>query len=230
MERILIDENRNKAQEFRKDCQEVMEGASELLATFHAFQEFKRILTLTDAEALIKDPVSYFDQTLRENAGMTMKGRVPDPAALASLFSIERDNYIAIIQGQRIINECTPCHKLVIRKAGKPAISFHTYSLYRSFLTFENGSFGLNDEAIDTECKSFAVYAEQPEAIELHQHFSSLMDLLNKHDEKYHLSNPDKQIIAKSLHLHLAEAYQGKFMLNRQYIVNEIQSLKYQKQ
>ena len=228
-EKILIFEDKGKQQTFLKDAEAVRDAANTLALTFQDFQPFKIVSTLEDFELLCSDPVQYFDETLKANVSLKMTGnRQPDPQVLADLFGIERQNYISLIKGLPVTEDCKPCQtSRVIRKKSKPALSFNEYTSYKSFLTFELGAFNLNTEAIAARQEQYKTFAETEAEVKLYRHFEGLASLLNEHDKQYSLSNLDKQSISKGLHLHLSEAYMGKFMINQQYVLNEIIGLKY---
>ena len=112
---------------------------------------------------------------------------------------------------------------------GRKAISKYQFDQYRDYLLFSAGIFTVNTEAVDADLDRFNVYATTPAEVALYEHFTGLVEILNKHDAMYTLPNPEKKTIANTLHLHLTEAYQGAFMLDVQYLSNEIGKLKYQK-
>jgi hypothetical protein len=150
-----------------------------------------------------------------------------DPEQAARLFNISRDLYNNAVSGMPLVmDDCPECQRAKV-KPGKRAISKHEFSSYREYLTFDAGSFSVNHEAVDSSLDKFNTYAESEEEIELYNHFTALVEMLNKHDSMYTLPNPEKKTIANTLHLHLTEAYQGAFMLDVQYLSNEIGKLKY---
>ena len=96
-DKILIFEDKGKQQTFLKDAEAVRDAANTLALTFQDFQPFKIVSTLEDFELLCSDPVSFFDETLKENVTLKMTGnRQPDPQVLADLFGIDRKNYIRV--------------------------------------------------------------------------------------------------------------------------------------
>jgi hypothetical protein len=222
MEKILVYEDRGKQQAFRKDAEAVKNAANALIQTFEEFQEFKRITTLAEFELLCSEPVEYFDETIKANVSLKMiGGREPDPAILAELFNIDRQNYISIIKGLPVTEGCKPCQQLkVIKKARKPALTYLEYEHYKNFLLFEAGSFNLNTEAIADRLEKFKAFAETPAQLSTLKHWQSLVDTLNKHDELYPINNPTKQAIAKNFNLTLSQAIAGSFGLYNEYMKN----------
>ncbi len=230
-EKILLFEDNARKQDFLKAVEEVRTAAHDLIMTFEAFQEFKRIGTLEEFEQLCKDPVKYFDETLKSNVSLNMTGnRQPDPQVLADLFGIERQNFISLIKGLPVTETCKPCNtSKVIRKKGKPALSYNEFLSFKSFLTYEQQAFNLNTEAIANRLEQFKSFAQTPEEIELYQLFTNMVQQLNNFTEKFPISLQLRQSLKKELRLFLSEGMTGKFMVNPQVIVTEIMNLKSRK-
>lgn len=230
-ERILIYEDNGKRQAFLKDAEATRDAANALILTFQEFQEFKKISSLEDFERLCSDPVQFFDETIK--AGVSLKidgGRQPDQQILADLFGIERQNYISVINGLPITEDCKPCKtSTVIKRRGKPALSYCEYNSYRSFLTFEIGAFSLNTEVIAYHLEEYKAFAETAEEVTLYNLFASLVRQLNEYITLYPIGGTDRQQIAKALRLQLTKGMEGDFRLNDEYLKNEITALKYKK-
>lgn len=225
-ERKLIFTDTGKQQTFLQEVEAVKNDASALVQIFEDFQEFKKIGTLQEFEVLCSDPVQYFDETIKGNVSLKMTGgREPEPTVLADLFGIDRQNYIRVIKGLQITENCKPCQQSkVIKKAGKPALTYSKFLLYKNYLFFEAGAFNLNTEAIASHLEQFKTFASTPAQLSLLKHWQSLVDVLNEHDKLYGISS--KETIAKGLNLHLERAIEGAFMINPFHLKDEIQKNK----
>jgi len=229
--RILVSTDNNALSTFKKDVTDVCDRSNELITLFHAFQKWERIKTIEAAEELMSDPQKAFDAAIVRNVQVTASGLTVDPEQAALLFNVSRSEFLNLCAGLSIPDDsqCVPCQQVKIRK-GKRVISLNEFNRYRDYLTFTTaGIFSVNQTKVDAALDKFSTYAESAEEIELHNHFTALVEMLNKHDSMYTLPNPEKKTIANTLHLHLTEAYQGAFMLDVQYLSNEIGKLKYQK-
>ena len=230
-DKVLISTDNNALSTFKKDVTDVCDRSNELITLFHAFQKWERIKTIEAAEELMSDPQKAFDAAIIRNVQVTASGLTVDPEQAALLFNVSRSEFLNLCAGLSIPDDsqCVPCQQVKIRK-GKRVISLNEFNRYRDYLTFTTaGIFSVNQTKVDAALDKFSTYAESAEEIELHNHFTALVEMLNKHDSMYTLPNPEKKTIANTLHLHLTEAYQGAFMLDVQYLSNEIGKLKYQK-
>jgi hypothetical protein len=223
-EQILIFTDTGKQQTFLKEVEAVKNDASALIVIFEEFQEFKKIRTMQEFELLCSDPLSYFDETIKGNITLKMTGgREPDPVVLADLFGIDRENYSRVIKGLPVTEYCKPCQtSKVIKKGGKPALTYSKYELYKEFLFFEAGAFNLNTEAIADHLEQFKTFANTPAQLSLLKHWQSLVDILNENDRMYGMPAALKLAISKGLSLHLTRAFEGSFMLNPEHLKNEI--------
>jgi len=227
-QKLLISTDRNGIAEFQKAVQGTAEAANQLIQVYEAFQPWEKVTSLDQFTELVSDPKKYFDDTIVVNVHVTARGLTVDPEQAARLFNISRDLYNNAVSGMPLVmDDCPECQRAKV-KPGKRAISKHEFSSYREYLTFDAGSFSVNHEAVDSSLDRFNVYATTEAEIELYNHFTALVELLNKHDSMYTMPNPEKKQIANTLHLHLTEAYQGAFMLDVLYLTKAIQSLKYQ--
>ena len=230
-DKVLISTDNNALSTFKKDVTDVCDRSNELITLFHAFQKWERIKTIEAAEELMSDPQKAFDAAIIRNVQVTASGLTVDPEQAALLFNVSRSEFLNLCAGLSIPDDsqCIPCQQVKIRK-GKRVIGLNEFNRYRDYLTFTTaGIFSVNQTKVDAALDKFSTYAESAEEIELHNHFTALVEMLNKHDSMYTLPNPEKKTIANTLHLHLTEAYQGAFMLDVQYLSNEIGKLKYQK-
>lgn len=223
-EKNLIFIDTGKQQNFLREVEAVKNEASALVQIFEDFQEFKKIDTLTEFEQLCSQPVQFFDDTLKANISLKMTGgRQPEPSVLADLFGLDRENYIRVIKGLPITESCLPCKtSKVIKKAGKPALDYSKFHLYKNYLFFEAGAFNLNTEAIAARLEQYKTFASTPAQLAVLKHWQSLVDALNDHDKKYGIPGNTKQVIAKGLNLHLERAIEGAFMINTQFLKDEI--------
>ena len=181
-EKICINANRDKILDFETSLESVQDAGNELITIFENFQPYKKIKTLKDFERLVKDPLSEFDEALQTNVSFQESGgKKGNPAVIASLFDIERENYIAIITGQKITGgSCKPCSKLKIT-TGKGVLNYTTYHNYQDYLIFnEENRFIINESAVTLKKESFKIYAESPEAIEVYNFWVNLCDTLNE--------------------------------------------------
>ena len=224
-EKQLIFTDTGKQQNFLREVEAVKNEASALVQIFEDFQEFKKIDTLAEFEQLCSDPVGFFDATIKNNVALQMKGgRQPDPEVLAELFGIDRLSYIQVIKGLPVSENCLPCQtSKVIKKAGKPALTYSKFHLYKNYLFFEAGAFNLNTEAIAAHLEQFKTFASTPAQLAVLKHWQSLVDLLNEHDKMYGIQGNTKQAIAKGLNIHLERAIEGAFMINPFHLKDEIQ-------
>jgi len=228
-EKILISTDNNAINEFRKAVRVACEAANQLTQAYEAFQPWEKITTIEAFMELVADPKRAYDNAIIANIGVTAKGMKVDPEQAARLFNISRDLYNNAVSGMPLVmDDCPECQRAKVIP-GRKAISKYQFDQYRDYLLFSAGIFTVNTEAVDNSLDKFSTYAESEEEIELHNHFTALVEMLNKHDSMYTLPNPEKKTIANTLHLHLTEAYQGAFMLDVQYLSNEIGKLKYQK-
>lgn len=216
-ERILIYSETGKKQDFIKSCTAAMEQANHLMLTFSEYQDFARIETLADFEKLYSDPLGMFDKTILENIDIKAKGnKQPDPSVLSALFQIDRPGYMAAI-GQNVSvkdADCPDCAKKAQTIKVKNIRSNAEFYQYAEFLFFINGSFQLNNSAIQTHCDIFNIYAESPEQIALFEHWQGLCDILNSHIKKYPIGGVDVDRIAKALKLRLSQGTSGSYIIN----------------
>jgi hypothetical protein len=216
-DKILIYLDRGKKAEFIKSCNAVKDAANKLIQDYNSYQDFAVISTLEQFENLYSDPLSEFDKTVLENTDIKAKGnKQPDPETLCKLFQIDRPGYMAAIGISEPLKDadCPDCAKkaqtVKVNRIKNNAV-FYQYSEYFYFI---EGSFILNDQAVNEHCDSFNIFAETPEQIALYQQWESLCDILNKHDKQYALSTSGKQQIAAALKLQLSEAISGKFIID----------------
>ena len=228
-QKLLISTDRNGIAEFQKAVQGTCDAANSLISIFNEFQPWQKIVTLDQFTELVSDPKKYFDDTIVVNVHVTARGLTVDPEQAARLFNISRDLYNNAVSGMPLVmDDCPECQRAKVIP-GRKAISKYQFDQYRDYLLFSAGIFTVNTEAVDADLDRFNVYATTPAEVALYEHFTGLVEILNKHDAMYTLPNPEKKTIANTLHLHLTEAYQGAFMLDVQYLSNEIGKLKYQK-
>lgn len=227
-EKILISTDNNALSTFKKDVQAVCDRSNELITLFGLFQSYEVITAEAQFLTLLADPGSYFDEVLLRHVKLDTGGRKPDPAVLASLVGLHRDEYLNAVAGLPLTSDdCPECQRAKVIP-GRKAISKYQFDQYRDYLLFSAGIFTVNTEAVVGSLDRFSTYATTPAEVALYEHFTGLVEMLNKHDAMYTMPNPEKKTIANTLHLHLTEAYQGAFMLDVHYLTNAIQSIKYQ--
>lgn len=229
-ERIFIYSETGKKQDFIKSCTATMEQANHLIQTYNSHQDFARIGTLADFEALYSDPLGMFDKTILENIDIKAKGnKQPDPSVLSALFQIDRPGYMAAI-GQNVSvkdADCPDCAKRAQTIKVKNIKSNAEFYSYAEFLFFINGSFQLNSNAINEHCDKFSIYAISPEEIALYEHWQGLCDTLNTHNKKYPIGGADVDRIAKALKLRLSQGTSGSFIIDN---ISLSETIKYMKQ
>ena len=82
-ERILIYQDKHKANDFIKSVNAAMDQTNGLIRTFNSYQDFLKIETLEDFERLYADPLGVFDKTILQNIDIKAKGnKQPDPSVL----------------------------------------------------------------------------------------------------------------------------------------------------
>ena len=224
--KLLIYENTGAKQRFLKEVETVKDQADTLISYFETFQDLRQITTLAEFEGLVSDPLEYFDETLRDNVEMRMTGgREPEPSTLAKLFGYERDNYIAVISGLPVTENCGPCKSSrIVRRAGKPAITSTRWDAYKSYLTFTKSGFILNEAAIEKHCERFKTFAESESQRAIHKHFTDLVEILNSHADQYPLPDKVKEATAKAFNLGLSQGISGNFIIDKLFISNLIAS------
>ncbi len=215
---IKVYEDKKKAVDFDASIDNCIDRCNQLIDIWHEFQPFKRITTVEDFEAVAEDPAKAFDQLLIESVQLKASGLTADPEQVAKLFSIDRTNYMNLVAGRSVrIDDCIPCQRAKV-KAGKTAISLSEYESYKAFVTFDQGEFVRDYDATEDFKKRFTTYATTDAQIAVVNHFADLVRILNAHDAKYTISNKDKTVIAKALHLYLTQADHGEFMINELFI------------
>lgn len=215
MEKIQINVNatRIQSQDFERNVENVMIRCNELIDQFHNFQPWKKIAFIEDFIKLCQDPAGLFDQLLIENSGFKTAGTNPDPEKIAQLISVDRTNWLNLVAGKPLKTECKPCHQVMIRQ-GQSAVSYQIYKDCKSYLTFDNGVFDINDDAVKEKRESFKIYASTPQQIKTVRHFQELSDCLN-----YHLS---QGFCGPSVIQECAKLLDLRFVENRTYLNDEL--------
>lgn len=226
MKHIFTD--RHRAADFRTAIAETCEQCNELIRLFNTFQPFEQIKSEAEFTRLCTDPQSYFDDILIAQVSPSILGKQQrlNPEPIANMLSIDRANFLNMVAGIPIRDrDCEPCRKAKI-KPGQRAIHLNTYRHYQNYLTFDGGEFEINTPAVDEAVRKFDVYASTPEEEAVITHFDQLCELLNRQAQKYHITNPGREVIAKELHLYLSQGISGDFMPNKEYIKNQILSMR----
>jgi len=180
MKEVLIFNDKNGAKQFENDVIKTMSKCNSLIEIFEAFQPWQKITDITEWIDLVSSPGDQFDKALLSNVNMPTVGKVViNPGAIADIFSIDRDSYLNAVAGLPLKTDCEPCRKANIKK-GSIAITFEDYETHSDYLTFENGRFYLNQDAINLHKETFKVIATSDTQIEYYDHFVKLAEILNK--------------------------------------------------
>jgi len=226
-EKILITVDRNGISEFQKSVQGTCDAANSLISIFNEFQSYEVITAEAQFQMLLADPGSYFDAVLLRHVKLDTGGRKPDPAVLASLVGLHRDEYLNAVAGLPLTSDdCPECQRAKVIP-GRKAISKYQFDQYRDYLLFSAGIFTVNADAVDNSLDKFSTYATTPEEIERYALFNDLVQMLNRWDAVYPLGG-DKLEVKKIFGLHLSRGGEGDFMINPITLTNAIQSIKYQ--
>ena len=221
--RILIYSDRAASEKLERNVNEVAEACNSVVEIFESFQEWKKITTHSEWLELVGDPGEYFDEVLLSNVNMSAGGRKPDPETAAKLFSVDRENYLSMVAGKRIVDpECKPCQKMKIRK-GTSAISINNYQQFESLLLFNSGHFTINEETITLKQEEFKIYLQTEKQHKYYDHFVSLAKILNEHIEINKLGTAQ---------IDQLKSITGLLILNGKLIIDEIKmstAIKYMK-
>lgn len=216
----------NAANNFEKEVSASQMKCNQLISIFETFQPFQRIMSHDDWMILVTDPVKTFDDLLVVNVNLKVTGNMKiDPAAVAKMISVDRENYLNLTAGKPLKTDCEPCKKISI-KNGQTAISLSEYLKYSDFLLFEEGLFSVNQAAVDKHKKTFEVFAESPAAIELLNRYENLVKVLNDAITFHKVDWTNVDLIAKIFDL---LSYQGKVMINEFEFQKTIKHLNSQK-
>lgn len=228
-DKILIYEGKGQKTDFLKACTSVKDRANELTDLLNQAQSWSRIETLADFEKLYDDPLKFLDQILISNVDLKIAGgRMPNPAVLASLLGVDRLGYMAAlgISEPTDIDDCPTCNKKTQTVKVNRVKQIAEFYQYAEFIIFINGSFQLNNSAIQTHCDIFNVYAESSEQIALFRQWQGLCDTLNTHIKKYPIGGVDVDRIAKALKLQLSQGTSGTFVINSMELSQQIKYLR----
>jgi len=224
MDKLLIYEDNGQKQTFRLACETTAAQANDLIAVFQTFQDLSTITTVDQFNALVYNPIDYFDEVLRTGLDLQAKGgREPEPSVLAKLFGYNREDYVKSIQGMPITSGCKSCKGENIVRKTRSALTDARWTAYKSFLIFTPSGFVLNDEAIELYCQKFNYYATEPKQMEVVDHYNALVSILNSHDAMFPLAGPDKETLTRIFGLHIERPpYVGKFLINSEHLRNSI--------
>jgi len=226
-ERILIYQDTHKQTDFENSVEATQQGANDLIHIFESFQSYKKITSLDDFETLVHDPLSMFDAALQTNVSFQESGgKKGNPAVIAQLFDIDRENFINIVKGQTIIEgSCKPCSKLKIKQTGKGVINYSSFRQYQEYLIFNQGHFSIDETEVDKKKETFSYYAETPKQIECYNFWNNATDILNQLATRGLLG--ELNAFSKLLNSRITYSHQaGKFSVDQQTLLYEIQSLK----
>ena len=226
-QKLLISTDRNGIAEFQKAVQATCDAAISLISIFNEFQSYEVITTEEQFSALLADPGSYFDAVLLSHVKLDTGGRKPDPAVLASLVGLHRDEYLNAVAGLPLTSDdCPECQRAKVIP-GRKAISKYQFDQYRDYLLFSAGFFTVNTTAVDADLDKFSTYAESAEELSLCTLHHDLVNILNEYTSLYPISSTDRLAIKGALKLHLTNGGDGLFMVNTETLKNAINKLKY---
>lgn len=217
--------DKSSATAFEKSCTDVAERCNSLIETFETFQDWQKITTHAEWLELVADPGTYFDTVLLSNVNLSTGGRQADPAILASLVQVDREEYNNLTAGMPVSEGCKPCQKMKLKK-GKSAITLSHYQQFENYMVFNAGNFTINEETISIKKDSFRIYADTPARIEIVTFWNNLVNTLNQYHDRYHINNEDKRLFCKALNLQQSEGYEGTFVINNQALSLEILNTK----
>ena len=224
MDKILIFEDNGAKNQFIANCETTKDQANDLITVFESYQDLAEITTIDQFDALVSDPIAYYDEVLRSGLNLQTPGnRTPDPETLAKLFSYDRPAYVATIRGLPITETCEGCRTQKIVRKTRTAITSARWEAYKDFLIFTPSGFELNDEAIELYCQKFNYYATEPKQLEVVDHYNALVSILNSHDAMFPLAPTDKELLTRIFGLHIEHPpYQGRFLINSEHLRNQI--------
>jgi len=223
--KILIFEDTGAKNQFIANCETTKDQANDLINVFESYQDLSTITTADQFNALVSDPIAYYDEVLRSGLNLQTPGnRTPDPETLAKLFSYDRPAYVATIRGLPITETCEGCKtKTIIRKSKKAALTEPRFNAYKNYLSFTTKGFILNEAEIEKHCERFKTFAENEQQIAVVDHYNTLVTILNSHDAMFPLAPTDKELLTRIFGLHIEHPpYQGRFLINSEHLRNSI--------
>ena len=224
MDKILIFEDNGAKNQFIANCETTKDQANDLITVFESYQDLAEITTIDQFDALVSDPIAYYDEVLRSGLNLQTPGnRTPDPETLAKLFSYDRPAYVATIRGLPITETCEGCRtKKIIRKT-RAALTEPRFNAYKNYLSFTTKGFILNEAEIEKHCERFKTFAENEQQIAVVDHYNTLVTILNSHDAMFPLAPTDKELLTRIFGLHIEHPpYQGRFLINSEHLRNSI--------
>jgi len=225
MDKILIFEDTGAKNQFIANCETTKDQANDLITVFQSYQDLATITTSDQFNALVSDPILFYDEVLRTGLDLQAKGgREPEPSVLAKLFGYQREDYVKSIQGMPVTStDCEGCKtKKIVRKT-KAAITSARWEAYRDYLTFTPSGFKLNEAEIEKHCERFKTFAENEQQIKVVDHYNALVSILNSHDAMFPLAPTDKELLTRIFGLHIEHPpYQGRFLINSEHLRNQI--------
>lgn len=225
--RVLIYQNKNGADTFRREVAAAAEAANSLIRIFEAFQPWNKVGNIEDFTALVSDPGQYFDEVLLRNVKLDTGGRQANPEVLASIVGIHRAEFFNATAGLPLTSDdCAPCRKVQV-KPGKRAISKRTFEAYAQYLTFTAGTFTVNQEKVEAAMSQFDVYATTEQERGVVNDYTQLVETLNQWDKKYYIPDNAKEQLKKTFGLYLSQGSSGHFMMNPEAVIKTIQKFKY---
>ena len=224
MDKILIFEDTGAKNQFIANCETTKDQANDLINVFESYQDLAEITTIDQFDALVSDPIAYYDEVLRSGLNLQTPGnRTPDPETLAKLFSYDRPAYVATIRGLPITETCEGCRTQKIVRKTRTAITSARWEAYKDFLIFTPSGFELNDEAIELYCQKFNYYATEPKQLEVVELFNQLVDALNRFDAMSPLPQKDKEALTRMFKIGIERPpHDGRFLIDQLSLRDEV--------
>jgi hypothetical protein len=148
-------------------CREV----NEVITAFNEHSPGVRVRTLEEVEGLISNPIEFFDSELLKKIPQPA-GLAINTAKLAELYNIDRAGFLVAIFGQRVVKGgCYTCsHEDVLNYTLNS-----DYEQYRSYLTFTNGKFEVNETLLSEAKNDYTIFANE----EQKKHLKDLQDFVS---------------------------------------------------
>jgi hypothetical protein len=227
--RVLIYNDLRKQIEFSNSVESVQHSANDLIILFENFQPYLKIKSLSDFEKLVINPLAEFDETLQTFINFEQSGgKKGNPEIIAKMFDIDRNSFISIVKGEKIISgTCKPCENLKVIKNGESVLNYATFQQYQEYLIFDNSRFTINEIAVDKKNETFKTFGETPRQIEIYNHWINLCNMLNNHAKKGYIGTTDLDKLTTLFKNRLKFSFQaGELAVDEQSLLSEIKNIK----
>jgi hypothetical protein len=173
LEKIKIAEDTESKERIKININELIKKCNSLIRIFNKYQPFVKINSREDAESLLLGPAGYYDKVVLANIQLAQKtGLEINIQKVCELYGIDRSGYMSELG----ITDCPGCSGPKVKGKVNPFIE---YSSKAKFLSFEDGQFAPDSEAIEAGLDKYNVYCP-PEQVYLYRHYELLFDLLQK--------------------------------------------------